>query len=279
LDALIIGNFDDSLSDGDIWTVSGYVGYANQWAFFEELWGAALAKHSVPYFHMKEMNDPNGPFAKWLPHEQHQPEVIAFFTDLVEVIQSAGLRMISSGVWIADLLRFNAENSLSLEAYPLAAYACMGQVVQQYGTVPATLIFDRAEKVDDKLKKARVYAESDPRGGFCSQITTEPLPKSVTAREIPAMQAADFIAWEIRKALFRMKEWQSASDRPMVDREAQWNHYLEFTRKATGKDPILRKSLENLIVKKPTHNVVWDWHQIDEVSKFRKGIWTLDAVA
>lgn len=272
--ALITGNFDDSLSDGDVWTVSGYVGYANQWSFFEELWTAALTKHGVPYFHMKEMNDPDGPFAKWLPHKDHQPEVIAFFTDLVGVIQRTGLRMISSGVWLPDLARFNAENGLALEEYPLAAYACMGQTVQQYGELPAMLMFDRVDKVDDKLQKARVYAESDQRGGFFDQITTVPLEKSVTARDVPAMQAADLIAWEARKALVGMKTWQSASDKPQTNRKAQWKHYVDFTRETTGSDPILRKSLENLIVGMPTYNVVWDRQQIDYVHKLRNRIWS-----
>jgi hypothetical protein len=271
--ALITGNFDDSLSEGEVWTVSGYVGYANQWTFFEELWKAALAQHGVPYFHMKEMNDPNGPFAKWLPHKEHQEEVIAFFKDLVEVIRKTGLRMISSGVWLPALSRFNEEKKLALEAYPLAAYACMGQVVQQYGELDSALTFDRVDKVDDKLQKARDYATSDPRGGFFNHLTIAAL-KDVTARDVPAQQAADLLAWEVRKALLAMKEWQSEPDKPQSDRKEQWKHYVEWSKKTTGHEPVLRKSLQNLIVGKPSHNVVWDWNQLDHVNNARKTIWT-----
>jgi hypothetical protein len=92
----------------------------------------------------------------------------------------------------------------------------------------------------------------------------------------PAMQVADLIAWEVRKALFQMKPWQLSPDRPLDDRVNQMRHYLEWCRQATGADPILRKSLNALIVHMPTHSVVWDWHQLDEVNKFRNGIWTLE---
>ena len=75
--ALITGNFDDSQSVGDVWTVGGYVGYANQWDYFKSLWKEALQRHGVPYFHMKEMADPDSPFAKWLPPQEHSEEVAA----------------------------------------------------------------------------------------------------------------------------------------------------------------------------------------------------------
>jgi hypothetical protein len=39
--------------------------------------------------------------------------------------------------------------------------ACLMQIQQQYDDIPATATFDRVEKIDDKLRKARVYADSD----------------------------------------------------------------------------------------------------------------------
>src|SRR5690242_19163323 len=76
--AVLSGYFDDSQSTGDVWVVAGFVGYLNQWEHFEHLWGAALDRCEVPYFHMREMADPSGPFAKWLPPEDHQDEIISF---------------------------------------------------------------------------------------------------------------------------------------------------------------------------------------------------------
>jgi hypothetical protein len=279
--ALLGSYFDDSQSTGDVWTVSGYVGYKNQWEYFEELWRAVMAKHGVPYFHMREMAKEDGPFAKWLPAEEHEEERAAFFIDMAAAILKSHLRMVSSGVWISDLTRFNAAHGLALEAFPLAAYTCLIQIQQQYNDIPATATFDRIEKVDDKLRKARVYADSDPRtypgDSFIAHVASFGVPKGITSREVPALQAADLVAWEYRKALFGMKEWQLSPDRPITDRHVQWQHYLQWTKERTGSGPVLRKSLTALITNLRTHSVVWDWHQLEGANTARSGIWTLEA--
>jgi hypothetical protein len=138
--ALISGNFDDSQSTGDVWTVAGYVGYSAQWDYFEGLWTEALARHGVPYFHMKEMAGPSGPFAKWLPPQEHTEEVAAFFKDLVAAIRKSGLYMVSSTVWLKDLERFNQETGVGLEAYPLATHACLAMIGLKYEELPVTTV-------------------------------------------------------------------------------------------------------------------------------------------
>jgi hypothetical protein len=229
---------------------------------------------------MREMAKPNGAFKKWLPPEEHETEVINFFKDLVGAISKCNLRKISSAVWLGDLERFNTENCLALEPYPLATYSCLVRLSQEYDELPMTVIFDHVEKVDDKLRKARAYIDSDvkfrPLGGLCNNIAANPLQKCLTSRDVPALQAADFIAWEMRKALLQMKPWQSLPDRPLNDREAQWNHYLEWTRQTTGRNPLLRKSLDALLAKNKSASIVWDRHQLETTNEFRRGIWTLE---
>lgn len=157
--ALISGNFDDSQAPGDLWTVGGYVGYANQWDYFERLWEEALKRHEVPYFHKREMADPSGPFSKWIPPQEHVEEVAAFFKDLVAAITKSGLYMVASTVWLSDLERFNRETGVNLEPYPLAAHACLGIIGEKIDdpSCPITAVFDRVEKVDSKLRTARSY--------------------------------------------------------------------------------------------------------------------------
>jgi hypothetical protein len=277
--ALISGYFDDSQSTGDVWVVAGYVGYANQWEHLGRMWDEALRAHDVPYFHKREMADPAGAFAKWLPPEDHQEEVVAFFKDLVGAIRRCGVHIITSAVWVKDVERFNSEKGLILEPYPLAAYSCMSQIALKHGDVPVTAVFDRVEKVDDKLRKARLYADTDRHAypGLCNLVTSIPLEAGLTSRTVPALQAADLIAWEVRKALFKMKPWQ-LSDRPLAAREEQWQHYLEWTRESSGQDPFLRKSLDALISEVPFNSIVWDYQQISTTHDARRGIWT-EAVA
>jgi hypothetical protein len=278
LAALLSANFDDSQAPDDLWVIAGYVGYANQWDYFDELWTAALRRHGVPYFHMREMNDPSGPFAKWLPPQDHQSEVTAFFKDLVAAITKTNLRMISSAVWLRDLQRFNQETGLAIEAYPLAAFACMSCTAVEYDGLRVTAVFDRVEKVHSKLKTAREYADGDKYvfPGLCDSITAVPLHEPLTARDVPTLQAADFIAWEVRKAHFKMKEWQLSDRGNITDRWEQWQSYLEWTRQMTGADPVLRKSLDALLTGSRIKSIVWDYHQSVTTNEARRGIWVAD---
>jgi hypothetical protein len=273
--ALISAHFDDSQSTGDVWTIAGYAGYKNQWEYFEDLWGRALDRHGVPYFHMKEMAEPKGPFAKWLPPEDHYEEVAAFFKDLVAAVSKPNLYMVSSTVWQRDLEQFNVEKGLAIEAYPLAAHACLAMLGLKYEKQPVTAVFDRADQVTSKLNTARAYLEGDTfvYPGLCDYIASFGLQEPLTARDVPALQAADLIAWEVRKAHFRMKEWQ-LSERPNhSDRWAQWQHYIDYTKAATGEAPILRKSLDALI-SGPIKSIVWDYHQLNDTHEVRRGVWS-----
>ena len=74
------GYFDDSRTDGQICTVAGFVGTFEQWEQFEAAWQAFLARHDVPWLHMKEMGKANG-HKKWLPAEDHRDELKSFFAD------------------------------------------------------------------------------------------------------------------------------------------------------------------------------------------------------
>jgi hypothetical protein len=273
--AIVSGYFDDSQSPGDIWTVAGYVGYVNQWDYFEQLWTEALGRHEVPYFHMKEMASPSGPFAKWLPPQDHVDEVAAFFKDLVAAINRSGLYMVCSSVWLKDLERFNQETGIGLEPYPLAAHACLAMIAEKYDRIPITAVFDRIEKVESKLATARAYLASETfvYPELCDHIASTWLPAPTTAQNVPALQAADLIAWEVRKAHFGMKEWQ-LSERPIdSDRWSQWWDYVEYTKQITGENPKIRKSLDALITSGSLKSIVWDYLQLQDTNKARRGVW------
>jgi len=155
------GYFDDSKSDGQALAVAGYMGTSSAWEVFESAWSMVLVNHDVPYFHMREMNDPDGPFAKWLPHSQHRAEVADFFGDLATAIKASGITGFCSLVRIKDLAQFNEEFGINLEAYPLAVYGCMVVVARHFITMPIQMIFDRIEKLESKLAKARALANTD----------------------------------------------------------------------------------------------------------------------
>ena len=264
--ALVNGNFDDSQSTGDVWTIGGYAGYPNQWDLFEILWTAALDRHGVPYAHMKEMAELDGPFGKWLPGENYVEERAAYFRDLVAAIKKSMLYMTASTVWLKDLERFNRETGVGLEPYPLAAHACLSMIAERYSWEVVTVVFDRIEKVQSKLATAHSYLKGETfmYPGLCDHISTTWLPAPATSRDVPALQAADLIVWEVRKAHFGMKEWQNLRGDGHEDRWSAWQDYWEFTRRKTGEDPKIRKSLDALIEGDPRtmRTIVWDYMQL-----------------
>ena len=160
----------------------------------------ALANHEVPYFHMREMAKPRGVFAKWLPPSDHQDELADFFSGLAKVVRDSCLVGVLSLVRIDDLERFNAEYGTTLEPYPLAAYGCMLMAARDNPGMSTELIFDHCEGIGSKLAKARTYAVSDTyNDGDFTDIVVSPLVNSLTCKDVPALQAADFFVWEYGK--------------------------------------------------------------------------------
>ena len=58
--AALTGYFDDSRTDGLIFTLAGYVGGERHWEVFQDQWHRALDRHEVPYFHMREFRKDSG---------------------------------------------------------------------------------------------------------------------------------------------------------------------------------------------------------------------------
>ena len=52
---VVKGYADDTRQDGRSWVVTGYAANTLQWEFFEAEWPKMLARHGLPYVHMREM--------------------------------------------------------------------------------------------------------------------------------------------------------------------------------------------------------------------------------
>lgn len=193
------------------------------------------------------------------------------------MIGRSGLTGFNCLVRLQDLARFNAENRLDLQAYALAAYGCMLLVGEDYLGRPTELVFDHVEKVHSKLALAKAYAESDklygPEGRFAS-IVVEGLPTIYTFREVPALQAADFWAWEYRKNHSRLEGWWSLPDRPQEWGDEQWEHMSKWVTDNFGTfEDATRKSLQELLKRTQIRPMIWDYTQLCHANRARDGIW------
>jgi hypothetical protein len=151
-------------------------------------------------------------------------------------------------------------------------------VGKDYVGHPVELIFDHIEKVTSKLAKAREYAKSDnyygPDGIF-DKLAARGLPKSLTFREVPALQAADFWAWEYRKNHLRMDEWWSLEDRPQQHGDEQWEHLKEWFEARYGSfEQGPRKSAQALIRRSDLTCIIWHYQELCDAHQARGGVWS-----
>lgn len=267
--------FDDSGEEEDpqhkVCAVAGYVGSPETWSRVETEWSAVLDRHRVPYLHMKELAH----FAA--PHfdrfENDEPGRIALLTDLIDVIGRSDLVGLGSATRLADLRRFNAERGTSIQAYPFNLYTNMTQLSDRWPDDIIEIVIDRTTNHGPKAAKARQYADSDAYYPKCGKnIQLMPLDSSLSAKTVPALQLADFLAWESRKDIDTKDEW--FSNYKTGDDLSGWLRSLKAWSDNTGrKFPYNRKSVSALIRAREIDGVVWDYRGICTVDKARKGVW------
>jgi hypothetical protein len=269
--AVIRGWADDSRSKGNIvWALAGFVGFIDQWDDFETDWRLLLDTHDIPYLHMREFNDPHGVYAKWWPAKEHYPELAALFADVAKVIGRTRIEGFGGLVRFRDLTKFNAEKNLALEPYPLAAYGSLIGLWNRHQREPIEVFFDHVEKVQSKLCRAKVYADSDRHyANDLDNIQMNALNKAWGAKEILPLQAADFMAWEWRKLHEDRDEWWSKENKP-DDLDARW---ADFEAWMEQEQPRTRKSLMALVGRTNFYGFVWDYDKLREADRLRGGVW------
>lgn len=274
--AIVKGWADDSRRE-DIWAVGGYCGTDRQWQEFEREWATALRASDVPWFHGREMGNSTGVYAKWQPPEDHQPEIVKFMGDLAAVINRCHLFGFLCIVREHDLRRFNTEHNLTLQPYPLAASACMMLAARSVALgFPTEVIFDRVEKIHSKLGDAQKYVDSwSVSREQCKKVVPIPLPKTNTWRNVPALQAADFLVGELRRHHERVSEWFDTRRDMFADTDEGWVDLQEWILSKYGTfEKAVRKSAVALLDKKLCEKFIWDHRTLTEAHNLRGGVWS-----
>lgn len=109
--------------------------------------GAVLARpeFDVPYLHMKEFahSKPGSPFEAWKGDE---PRRAAFLAALAKVIRQSDLAGVGAIVRVPDLLRFNRDYGLDLQAYPLGVYASLIELSRRYPNRDVETLWDKVDR-------------------------------------------------------------------------------------------------------------------------------------
>ena len=199
--AVLKAYFDDSGDEKDpqekVSCLAGWVATVDQWEYFEKKWQEALKEHEVPYLHMKEFAPRIKPFKKYKKDEAGR---VALLQSLIKVMAGAQLEGVASVVKMADLLYFNDRHHDDINSYAFNLHTCMNIISDRWPDTIVEMWLDRTNKIGPKINKAIEYCKSDRYwGDYSDKLIPIPLPKELNFKKVIPIQAADLLAWELRK--------------------------------------------------------------------------------
>ncbi len=192
--------FDDAY-DAGFTLVCGWVSSIEQWNHFEVDWKLFLVKHDLPYFHMKEFAQSTGPFKKWKNNEIVRKH---FLQDAWDIIESRIRRGFVCGVW--DAIYENVNRAYHLDEAFKSCYALAGREAMDWA--------NRYSHIAAKEDVQCVFDDGGAdKGGLLSAADVSPMVSSPdfepsrdiqdrkkgVRRGVIQIQAADFLAYEVRK--------------------------------------------------------------------------------
>jgi hypothetical protein len=200
---------------------------------------------------------------------------------------NAGLGAFGAVVVLDDLRKFNDEHGLSFDAKALAIYASMMELRKVQPKECVEVILDRMNQGHAAIAKAEEYAPSEE----LKDISFLPLPKKCAygAQDMAPLQAADLLAWEIRKEYELKKEWYQANpdgfyhvlprsnDDGMKAFRGLFKWFLEDRRayiKKRGEESIEipfephRRSLIALDVAAPINARIWNYYALTKFAVY-----------
>jgi hypothetical protein len=193
---------DDSQEKSFV-VVGGWVASTAEWDNFEIDWKLFLGSYKVPYFHMREFAHSRGPYAKWKNADNFRAR---FIHDAWEIIKS---RVRGGFVSLVQDTLFNRVNrSYELQEKIPSCYALASRVCMEW-------VDERARR-DNNKQSLCVFddpGEAKQRNALIQAAGAEPklsTPVFEASRDVPhrkkgirhglvQLQAADFLAWEVRK--------------------------------------------------------------------------------
>jgi len=212
------------------------MGTTEQWKHFNRSWARMLKRKDIPYLHMKEViggrKTGSGPFAKFASDS----ELTKLMLDASGCIIGARLVCRGTSMLLDDLQRVLNRHRLNADPYSFTLYQSVVQLgtaaMNTHPTNPAFhLILDRLEQPTKRLAEAEELYESDNFASWRGWPAVTALrPKDREgSRELSELQAADFVAWILRRNLVYIEEWMRTI-KPQIGpmKHEQWGESLRL---------------------------------------------------
>jgi len=225
-------------------TVAGYVADEYGWECFEAAWQKALDEAGIPYMHMREFGDPTSPVFGKLRSDKIRH--LNFMLDAVSAIGDHLHTCVSATLSIADFEAFVDRHSLDLDPLSVVTYGCIKMMRRYYSQEPIEIILDRFDRSTLRAAKALDYASTDTSADLMvHKITPIPLQDEESFKTVLPLQAADFIAWEVRKSFEDRKGFTYTTKDKGLGRQHMSESYLQWVseqQKLLGSPPRERRS-------------------------------------
>jgi hypothetical protein len=206
---MLQGYFDDSGSDGQRppFVLAGYILPAEKWAAFSDAWNTELAQEpKIRYFKMFEAKEARGEFSS-IRYEFRRAKILK----LIEVMRKYQLHGVCANFKWDEWRTFSKTLISELKAQPYAPlFFLLIDVVKEYqkdlGLFPhkTQLDFDDQGKWGQFAIEwyGRMWAGVGPYGFSAEhKAMLEGTPRMLSDKEHVPLQAADMLAWAIRKRI------------------------------------------------------------------------------
>jgi hypothetical protein len=105
-------------------------------------------------------------------------------------------------------------------------------------------------------------------------VVLNPLSKQIKSRDVPPLQAADLLVWELQKNHLKLEDWFLLPYKP-TDQDERSEHMDKWSLEKYGTiRPPARRSLDALIEHTaPGVGIIWDYDNICDAHRLRHGRW------
>ena len=208
-------HYDGSWENGKgkrVITLAGFAANETKWGPFETRWAELLTAHKITEFHMADVMSFYGEFEREKGWEETRRK--ALLTDVLNCISQSRLDSYACSVLMDDYEHAKADIPKLMRPPAICVQFCVGGLTPQPGDLdgpkPISIFFDINEpfmhhvrRVWEKARGRR--SPSRNAKAWFNQIST--IAPAVSS-DILALQAADFLAWCVRRHhQFGDEEW------------------------------------------------------------------------
>lgn len=192
---MLIGYFDESghSSGTEFFALAAFVSDDLEWAQFDKQWRRALDQNGAPYLHMREFAHFRGPFTGWTEKQRR-----FLLGQCVAAINSVHAIAVGAAMSVEDFKTLDHEGQSRLQD---PFFFCFQEVIRGVALnatfepedYQADMIFSQQDEFRPKAMKLwnAMLQDSDVRTRMGSLVFRN-------MRDVPALQAADLLAYELR---------------------------------------------------------------------------------